>query len=472
MKILFCTTEVQPFSKDGGLADFSASLPKALNSLGNKVNIVSPYYKVIKEDYGHKAVYLGERKINFGDFEELANYYLIVENEQEFYFVSHPYFERDNYYDYRDDAKRFVFYNIAILEMISLINFYPNIIHVNNWHTALIPYFIDSIYLNHPHYKDIKTLLTIHTLEKQGSFPMAVETFITKKNYTYQHNDQVNYLKAGIMRASRINTVSKSYRSEILTKFFGFSLDGPLKARQYELLGIQNGIDFSIFNPSTDANIFKNYNVDNFIEGKQINKTHLLNELNFKDKNKPIVTLMGRLASDKGIDLIIEFIDHYLKNDLFYLIVAGGGDYEYEDFFEALKEKYPNNFHFYKGHTHKINQNIFSASDIFIMPSLYEASGLNQMAAMRYGVIPIVRSTGGLKDTVSQYDFNTKTGNGFLFKNYDSDELMEVLDKVLDIYKNDKETWNTIVINGMNLDNSIDKMAKAYHELYEEMMEI
>lgn len=472
MKILFCTTEVQPFSKDGGLADFSASLPKALSVLGNKVNIVSPYYKVVRENHGDKAIFLGERKIKFGEFEETANYYLIVENNQEFYFISHPYFERENYYDYRDDAKRFVFYNVAVLEMISLISFYPNIIHVNNWHTALIPYFIDSLYLNHPNYKNIKTLLTIHTLEKQGSFPMAVETFITKKNYTYQHNDQVNYLKAGIMRSTKINTVSKSYRSEILTKFFGFSLDGPLKARQYELIGIQNGIDFSIFNPETDPNIAFNYNVKNFANGKLTNKKELLKELNFKDFNKPVVSLMGRLANEKGIDLLIEFIDYYLETNQFYLIVSGGGDYEYEDFFENLKVKYPNNFHFYKGHDHQTNQKIFAASDIFIMPSLYEASGLNQMIAMRYGVVPIVRATGGLKDTVLQYDYKLETGNGFLFKNYDSNELKDVLNIVLNLYNNDKNTWNTIIKNGMKIDNSIAKMAKSYHELYKEILDL
>lgn len=471
MKILFCTTEVQPFSKDGGLADFSASLPKALASLGNKVNIVSPYYKQVKENYGDQAIYLGERKIKFGAFEETANYYLIVLNNQEYYFVSHPFFDRDSYYDYRDDAKRFVFLNIAILEMISLVSFYPEIIHVNNWHTALIPYFLDSLYLNHANYKHIKTLLTIHSLEKQGSFPMAVETFITKKNYTYQHNDQVNYLKSGIMRASKINTVSKSYRSEILTKFFGFSLDGPLKSRQYELIGIQNGIDFSVFNPATDNNIYKNYSLNNYSEGKFFNKQALLKELNLKDTNKPVIALIGRLAREKGIDLIIEFIDDYLKNDELYLIVAGSGDYEYEDFFESLKVKYPNNFYFFNGHVHDINQKLFAASDIFIMPSLFEASGLNQMIAMRYGTVPIVRETGGLKDTVSHFSEENKSGTGFLFKNYDSSELKDTLDNAIKIYKNDEKTWNLIIENGMKVNNSIAKMAKAYHELYKSLSE-
>lgn len=471
MKILFCTSEVQPFSKEGGLADFSASLPKALINLGNEVNIVSPYYKEVLEQYGSDAIHLGSKNVTYGDYSEVANYYLIKRNNINYYFVAHSFFNRDKYYDYRDDAKRFVFFNAAILEMLSLINFYPDIIHVNNWHTALIPYFLDSIYINNPNYNNIKTLLSIHTLEKQGSFPMGVEVFFTKKNYTYQHLDQINFLKAGIMRSTKINTVSQSYREEILTKFFGFSLNGPLKSRHQELYGIQNGIDFSLFNPLTDQNIKANYDINNYTKGKLVNKQALLDSLKFSDYNKPVISMVGRLAREKGIDLVMDFIDELLSNDLIYFIVAGQGDFEYEDFFETLNNKYPNNFHFYPGHHDEINQLIFAASDIFLMPSLYEASGLNQMIAMRYGSVPIVRKTGGLKDTVSQFSENNNAGNGFLFENYDSDELKDTIINVLSIYNDSKDTWNKIIENGMNTDNSIKRMAESYNELYKKIYE-
>lgn len=470
MKVLFCTTEVSPFSKTGGLADFSASLPKALNSLGNKLFIVSPYYQRVKRDYGEQITYLGQRTIKFGGQEEIANYYTLSTNNLTYYFIGHEFFDRKLFYNHRDDAKRFVFLNLAILELLPLIDFYPDLIHVNDWQTALIPYFLGSDYLNNPNYENIKTLLTIHNLEKQGAFPMAVETFFNIRNYTYIHLNQVNYLKAGIMRATKINTVSKNYRSEILTKFFGFSLDGALKARQFELLGIQNGIDNTFFNPDLDQFIGFNYDIESFERGKELNKAALIREVKFSDERKIVVSFMSRFARQKGIDLIIDIMDKHLDNDDFYFFVNGEGAPEYESYFEDLALKYPNNFHYTHGHNHQLSQKIFAASDIFLMPSLFEASGLNQMTAMRYGAIPIVRSTGGLKDTVKPYNKDDNTGVGFTFDNYDSEELDETLTKAITMLINDRETWNKIIKNAMSADNGIKLMADEYNELYKEII--
>lgn len=470
MNLLFCTTEIRPYSKEGGLADFSASLTNQLNSINNKVSVVSPYYREVIEKYGDKAVFIGREEIKFGSFMEVAEYYLIVKDGIEYYFVSHPYFDRKNYYDYRDDAKRFIFFSHAILKMLELINYYPDVIHINNWQTALIPYIKDTLYLDNLSYQNIKTLLSIHTLERQGSFPMAVETFFTKKNYTYEHYGQINFLKAGIMRASKINTVSKTYRSEILTDFFGFSLNGALKSRETELIGIQNRISFDYYNPLTNQDLFYNYDFNSFEKGKLENKQELLKSIGFNDFNKPIISVVGRLAREKGLDLILDIIDDYLKEDKLYFLVSGQGDFEYEDVLNSLMDKYPNNVYYHKGYDEKLYQNLFAATDIFLMPSLYEASGYNQMIAMRYGAIPIVRSTGGLKDTVKHYNEAKNSGTGFLFKNYDSTELDDILNYVINIYNNKPDVWNKIIVNAMQEDNGIDKMVKEYQSLYEELL--
>ncbi|HKL95087.1 MAG TPA: glycosyltransferase, partial [Haploplasma sp.] len=308
--------------------------------------------------------------------------------------------------------------------------------------------------------------LTIHNLEKQGNYPKIYEKYFTKKNFTYLHLDNINFLKTGIMRANQINTVSKTYKEEILTKFYGFSLDGALKSRQNNLHGIQNGIDFDLYNPNMDGYIYQQYDIKNFKKGKLNNKTNLIKSIGFKDPNKMVVSFISRFANEKGIHLIMESIDKYLENDQIYFLVIGEGDFQFEDYFKTLSDKYPNNCYFVKGHNQEISQNFYAASDIILMPSLYEASGLNQLIALRYGTLPIVRQTGGLTDTVIAYNKETKTGYGFVFENFDDEELSQAIDLSLDTYLNDQDSFNQMIKNGMELNNSIDKMALAYQDLY------
>lgn len=466
MKVLFCSPEVYPFSKIGGLADFSAFLPKALNNLGNTVNVVSPYYERVKKHYGDQLSYIGQKEINFGEKRELAKYYHLELNGTNYYFIGHEFFDRKTFFNHSDDAKRFIFFNIAILEMLNIINFYPDIIHLNDWTSALIPYFLDEYYRGNENFTNIKTLLTIHNLEKQGNYPKIYEKYFTKKNFTYLHLDNINFLKTGIMRANQINTVSKTYKEEILTKFYGFSLDGALKSRQNNLHGIQNGIDFDLYNPNMDGYIYQQYDIKNFKKGKLNNKTNLIKSIGFKDPNKMVVSFISRFANEKGIHLIMESIDKYLENDQIYFLVIGEGDFQFEEYFKTLSDKYPNNCYFVKGHNQEISQNFYAASDIILMPSLYEASGLNQLIALRYGTLPIVRQTGGLTDTVIPYNKETKTGYGFVFENFDDEELSQAIDLSLDTYLNDQDSFNQMIKNGMELNNSIDKMALAYQDLY------
>ena len=399
---------------------------------------------------------------------EIAKYYKMEYNDVTHFFIGHEFFNRKYFFNHDDDFLRFTFLNKAILELMSLIDFFPEIMHLNDWSTSLIPYIISSEYSEDSRYTNIKTLLTIHNLEKQGAFARDYEKYFTKKNFTYLHLNDINFLKTGIMRATRINTVSKSYRSEMLTKFFGFTLDGALKSRQYQLKGIQNGIDYNLYNPETDKNIYFNYNINNFEEGKKINKSSLLKDYNLKDQSKPIVSFISRFAKEKGISLIIDTIEEFLIKDLIYFFVIGEGDIEYEKYFNNLAKKYPDNVVYVLGHNQKISQKFYAGSDLLLMPSLYEASGLNQMIAMRYGCLPIVRETGGLKDTVTPFDKNN--ANGFSFKNFDDKELNEAIYEAITLFNKDKSKWNKLIYNAMSIDNSIERMALEYDKLYEEII--
>lgn len=469
MNILFCSPEVYPFSKAGGVADFSASLPKAISKLNNKVYVVTPYYSTVKENFGDLMEYVGERDIVLDDKVYQANYYRYENDNIVYLFVSHDFFDRKRFFGHDDDIKRFMFFNLAILELLSLINYYPDIIHINDWSTSLIPYFLTTHYNKFDEYKDIKTLLTIHNLEKQGSYNKENEYLFKVKNFTYLHLEKINFLKTGIMRSNKINTVSKSYKNEILTKFFGFSLDGALKSRQLDLLGIQNGLDFDTYNPNTDKFIFKNYDVSNYKEGKDFNKKSLVKEFGFTDPDKMLVSFVSRFAKEKGVGLIMDVIDDFLVNEDINFIVIGEGDLAFEDFCEELSLKYPNSFKYFNKHNFKMGQKIIAASDLLLHPSLYEASGLNQMIAMRYGTVPLVRETGGLKDTVIDSNDNF-VGTGLTFENFDSNEFKAGIKRALNYYNNNKDFWNKIIVNAMNIDNDIETMAKNYNDLYLNMI--
>lgn len=470
MKILFCTPEVYPFSKIGGVADFSESLPKALEKLNNSMYVVSPYYKVVDEKFGQEMEYLGERNIELDNKHYTASFYRTFKDNIFYFFIGNEFFDRKHFFNHHDDIKRFMFFNLAILELVDLIDLNPSIIHLNDWSTSLIPYFISTLYREDERLTNAKILLTIHNLDKQGAFPRENEYLFKNKNFTYLHQDNINFLKTGIMRSNKINTVSKSYRSEMLTKFFGFSLDGALKSRQYDLKGIQNGLDFDTYNPNTDKFIFNTYNTSNFIEGKLKNKKAFLNEIGLKDENKMLISYIGRFAKEKGVRLITEVIEDLLKSDQFNFVIVGEGDLQFEMFLEELENKYPKNVKYFNKHNFETSQKAYAASDLLLMPSLFEASGLNQMIAMRYGTLPLVRETGGLKDTVINYFENKNVGTGFSFENFDDIEFKEAILKTIELYYNNKNEWHKITKNAMSINNNIDKMALEYNELYQEMV--
>lgn len=471
MKILFCSGEAYPFSKSGGLADVAAALPKALKKLGHDVKIITPFYQSIKS-YLSSMTYVGERIIKMGIYEKNAKYYTLDHEDVTYIFVDNEdFFNRKRYYGYEDDAMRFTFFNFAIFEYMLLSDDYVDIVHANDWQTGLIPFFLDVKYrpLN-PDFQRMKTLLSIHNLEKQGSYPMETEKLFNAKNFTYIHMDRVNFLKCGIMRANGINTVSENYRNEILTRFYGFTLDGPLKARQQDLYGILNGLDQDLYNPMKSSMVYHNYNESNFIEGKRINKEKLMSELNLVHQDLPLVAFIHRFARQKGIDILMPVLDEFMKEKAFNLVILGYGDALYEQYFSELQKKYPEHVYYENGFNASLSQKVYAASDLFLLPSLFEPCGLNQMIAMRYGSLPLVRETGGLKDTVTPYNKFTGVGVGFAFKNYDSQELKHTLNEALELYHTDQDSWMNLVNQAMHVNHSLPKMAKKYVELYQKIL--
>ncbi|MDX9692482.1 MAG: glycogen/starch synthase, partial [Acholeplasmataceae bacterium] len=313
----------------------------------------------------------------------------------------------------------------------------------------------------------IKTLLSIHNLEKQGSYPIETEKLFGSKNFTYIHDDRVNFLKCGIMRANAINTVSDNYRHEILTRFYGFSLDFALRSRMSDLYGILNGLDQELYNPETSKGLYKTYNELDFKQAKKLNKEKVLEHFNFtKDLDVPLVIFNSRFARQKGIDLLMNILEDFLRNKSFYFVAMGSGDMIYESFFKEMSYQYPEHVAYYQGFNHDFSDLLYAASDLFILPSLFEPCGLNHMIAMRYGSLPLVRETGGLKDTVTSYNKYTNIGVGFTFKNYDSIELVDALNHALSLYKDDQDAWQSLIRQAMHVHHSVEKMARQYESLY------
>lgn len=472
MNILFCSGEAYPFSKSGGLADVAAALPKALTKLGHKVSIITPFYEVIKEKH-FQTQKMGEAIIKMGDYEKLAIYHMTYHDGIPYIFIENDdFFGRKKYYGYEDDASRFTFFNFAIFEYIKLSKNYPDILHANDWQTALIPFFLDVKYrMQDSKFKHMKTLLSIHNLEKQGSYPIETEKLFGHKNFTYIHLDRVNFLKCGIMRANAINTVSENYRNEILTRFYGFTLDGPLRARQHDLYGILNGLDQELYDPKTNQNLFQTYDIETFREGKSHNKKALLKTLKLsQDDRIPMMSFIHRFARQKGIDLLMPVLSLFLKAKKISLVVIGHGDALYEQYFTKLAHEFPDLVYYEPSFDPVLSQKAYAASDIFLLPSLFEPCGLNHMIAMRYGALPLVRETGGLKDSVTPYNKFTNIGVGFAFKNYDADELKETIETALEIYHDDKDAWNELIHQAMHVNHSLSKMAKQYEQLYDHIL--
>jgi starch synthase len=475
MKVLYVASEAVPFVKTGGLADVAGSLPKALLKEDVDIRVIMPKYGAIGKEYidSMEHVYDGELEVAWRS-KYIGLDKLVLENVTYYFVDNQEYFNREGFYGYDDDAERFSFFSRAVLNLLPAMDFWPDVIHTNDWHAGLVNVFLKLEHMEDERYQNIKTLYTIHNLKYQGVFPKDIMPDVLGLDWKYFNNgdleffDAVNFMKGGIIYADYVSTVSKTYAKEIQYEYFGEHLDGLLRSRKDDLFGIVNGIDYDVYNPMTDKNLFETYDVDS-PDRKRDNKVALQKLLGLpEDRRMPVVALVSRLVAAKGLDLIVRMMDEILMHEDIQFIVLGTGDKEYEDWFKGLAWRFPHKVSANIRFSNELAQRIYAGADIFLMPSNYEPCGIGQIVAMRYGTIPVVRETGGLKDTVQQYDKYTQTGNGFVFSDYNAHEMMYALKKALGSYANYAE-WNQIVHNAMASDYSWTNSAKEYKKLYEQL---
>lgn len=468
MKVLICASEGSPYVKTGGLADVIGALPKALKSLGVDVRVVLPYYKKIKEKFN--AAYVGYAYVRIADRNEYVGVFHSESNGIDYYFIDNErYFNRDALYGYGDDGERFAYFDFAVLECMKVVQFMPDILHLNDWQTGLVPYILKHNYHYYPEYRRIKTVYSIHNIKYQGIFPKDIMNIMFMPySSSLEFNNCINYMKCAIMESNVVTTVSPTYKNEVLTYEYGEGLEGMLELRKYDFYGIINGIDTDVFNPETDVHIYKNYNISNYSKNKLENKKQLLKEFGLTYHDVPLFGLVSRLVDQKGVDLLMPIMDKLIADTDALFILMGSGDSTYENYFRYLEHKYPSRFKCYIGYNDNIAQKIYAGADIFLMPSKFEPCGLGQMIALRYGTLPLVRETGGLKDTVKPFNQYENTGWGFSFTHYNSSSLDEVMRLAINTYKN-KDAWNGLVTRGMELDYSWTNSAKEYIKLYEKI---
>lgn len=469
LKVLVVSAEGAPFAKTGGLGDVIGSLPKVLAQKGADVRVVLPKYRSIKNEHFIGVDYLGSFETHLSWRKQPAGV-LLKNGEVKTYFIENDYyFGRDNLYGYSDDNERFSFFCRAVLEMLPFIDFFPDVIHCNDWQTGPICILLKEVYGKFTAYKNIKTLYTIHNLQYQGTFPRETMEMLEIPDYCYNNMEfygQISFMKSGLIYADAVSTVSKTYAEEIKTFQYGYGLDGVMRLRQDRLFGILNGIDYEKNNPKTDKRIAVNYDI-NSIEKKKFNKTELQKQLGLEIRDVPVVGIISRLAEQKGLDLVAWVAEEMLNRDVQFVLL-GTGEKRLEDFFRTLENNHKGKVCSIIKFDDTLAQRIYASSDIFLMPSLFEPCGLGQMFALRYGTIPVVRKTGGLSDTVMHYNSETKEGNGFVFEHYTADGLMWALDEALKVYHSDE--WLNVVKNAMSCNFSWESSADKYIELYEKII--
>jgi len=483
LKILLVSSEVAPFAKTGGLADVTGALPKAIQKLGHDIRVLLPYYRMVKLGQFKTEEVVRELKVPISNRIETSavrqTHIATPAGKVPVYLLENDkYYDRKELYstpkgDYEDNAERFIYFSRAALEMLKAIDFRPDVIHCNDWQAGLIPIYLKSIYLYDPFFKNTASVFTIHNLAYQGKF-WHFDMHLTGLGWEYFIPDwiefygKINLLKAGILHTDLVSTVSKTYSQEIQTPEYGCGLEGVLRARASDLHGIVNGLDYEVTDPSIDKYLKDHYDARN-PEGKHKNKVELQKRFQLPQKDVPILGMIGRLDAQKGWDLISYIIEDLMKLDL-QMVVLGSGAEEYEKILREKAEKYPQKIGLRVAFDPALAQLIYAGSDMFIMPSKFEPCGLGQLISLRYGTIPIVRATGGLADTIKDYNPKTGAGNGFVFKEYSGKELLATVKRALEVYK-DQPTWRELIINGMQQDFSWTNSAKEYIKLYQKAIE-
>lgn len=472
MKILFATSEAGPFLRTGGLGDVSQALPQALTKEKQDVRVIMPLYDGIKDIYRQTMAFIGSKVVTLGWRQQYAGVFGCEYEGVKYYFIDNEYYyKRFGVYGHYDDGERFSFFSRAVLDILPLIDFYPDIIHCNDWQTGLVPVYLDAFYRGEENYADIKTVMTIHNIEFQGAMDKSCISDVfgipASHSSIVEYSNCANMLKAGIEEANVVTTVSKTYAQEILNTYFAYGLEDILGKRSYKLRGVLNGIDTDIYNPLKDSALFAKFSAKS-VAKKAVNKKGLQELVNLPVAEKPLIGMVTRLTNQKGLDLVMEVIEEILSMDV-QIVILGTGDWKYETALTELSKRYGNKLAVIINFSQDIASKIYGGSDMFLMPSKFEPCGLSQLIAMRYGSVPIVRETGGLKDTVPAYNPVEKTGRGFTFKTYNAYDMLDAVRRAVGAYYN-KEEWNAVVANAMNGDYSWKASAKEYVSLYKELL--
>lgn len=469
MNILFAASEALPFVASGGLADVIGSLPSAIAKKGHDCRVVIPLYKSINAEMRANMTFLTNITVDVAWRKQYCGIFTTICNGVTYYFIDNEYyFGRDGVYGFYDDCERYVFFSRAVLEMIRVIDFTPEIIHSNDWQTALVPVYYQVFYKYQQGYENIKNVFTIHNIQYQGKYGkevinelMGIPLYHTN---LLEYDANVNMIKGAIETADKITTVSPSYAWEILDPWYSHGLDRALASKQYKLCGFLNGIDVDVYNPETDMLIPANYTAKN-LKGKKICKDKLIEQLGLQEGDEPIIGVVTRFVSHKGIDLIRYVFDD-LVNLGYKFAILGSGEKIYEDFFREMSYRYPDKVSVTIGFIPELARRIYAGADMFLMPSQSEPCGLAQMVSIRYGTVPIVRETGGLRDSVR--DNGNGDGNGYTFKTYNAHDMLASCQRAKMLYDNKLE-WQKFVKRIMEEDFSWSKSAELYLGLYNEL---
>lgn len=476
-KILFAASECVPFVKTGGLADVCGALPKEFDKSYWDVRVVLPNYSCIPEEYRNKFEYVTHFYMSAGKY--IQDKYVGV-LKYEYQGITYYFIDNEEYFnsilpygDVRYDIEKFTFFDKAVLSMLPLIDFQPQVIHCHDWQTGLIPVYLKNEFQGNPFFWEMKSVMTIHNLKFQGVWDIN-----TMKNLSGLSDDlfsadklefkkDANMLKGGLVYADYITTVSDTYAKEIQSAYYGEGLEGLLSARHFDMQGIVNGIDYEVYNPQTDPKIYTNYSSEDFRTKKWKNKVKLQEDLGLTvDKKKYMIGLISRLTDQKGLDLVDRVIEGIIDEHT-QLVIIGTGEERYENMFRHFAWKYGDKISANICYSDDLAHKLYAAADAFLMPSRFEPCGLTQLISYRYGTVPIVRETGGLKDTVMPFNEYENTGTGFSFTNYNADEMLNTINYSKQVYFDKKRQWNQMVDRGIQADYSWKKSTGRYMNVYD-----
>lgn len=474
MNVLFAASECAPFIKTGGLGDVIGALPQSLQEKGVNVSVILPKYADLPSHFKEQMQWIESIEVSVGWRRQFCGIEKMQYQGITIYFLDNEYyFKRHGSYGFDDDGERFAFFSRAVLEALPFLEERPDIIHCHDWQTGLIPVQLKVNYDNKSYYQGIKTVFTIHNLRYQGVYPKSVLSDLLNLSEDYFHMDalefygDVSYLKGGLSFADCVTTVSSTYAREIQTPYYGERLDGFLRKRGADIQGIVNGIDNELYDPKRDENLYLSF-AD--YKGKSANKKHLQETLGLPiNADIPIVSMVTRLVDQKGLDLILHVFHEIIGLDVQFVLL-GTGDQQYEDAFKYFAELYPGKVSTNLYFDEALARKIYAGSDLFLMPSQFEPCGIGQLLALRYGTLPLVRETGGLKDTVIPYNELTEEGNGFSFANYNAHELLYTMERAVALFRFHPTKWRNLVERAMALDFSWSSSSQQYLRLYQELL--